>query len=224
MIWVHSAEIVALRYCFVGTRALPPLHLKKYSAHYPLVAHEGKLCQEFGSPASPSPAVPLSIDNVNEDEGCGEQQRNLSESSFEVKLRPQYFCSLVCQYADWKPHEGFWASEDFWNYPHRPLSISNGFECSAALQSQLVLIHSDPDISYHIAPNNDDVVRFHITDRNMSVSFRLVRDMAIMRRHSECIGILAQTLRAAVEMEDSVRDLEEEYAVSKHGLQTRARI
>ncbi|KAJ7814460.1 hypothetical protein B0H13DRAFT_1924829 [Mycena leptocephala] len=217
MIWVHSAEIVAL-------------------STLSLVAHEGKLCQEFGSPASPSPVVPLSIDNVNEDEasiepsqyvvcaGCGEQQRNLSESSFEVKLRPQYFCSLVCQYADWKPHEGFWASEDFWNYPHRPLSISNGFECSAALQSQLVLIHSDPDILYHIAPNNDDVVRFHITDRNMSVSFRLVRDMAIMRRHSECIGILAQTLRAAVEMEDSVRDLDEEYAVSKHGRQTRARI
>ncbi|KAJ7498361.1 hypothetical protein B0H11DRAFT_1909395 [Mycena galericulata] len=56
------------RYCFVGTRALPPPHLKKYSAHYPLVAHEGKLCQGFGSPTSPSPVVPLSIDNVNEDE------------------------------------------------------------------------------------------------------------------------------------------------------------
>ncbi|KAJ7936635.1 hypothetical protein B0H13DRAFT_2303690 [Mycena leptocephala] len=58
----------------------------------------------------------------------------------------------------------------------------------------------------------------------MSVSFRRVRDMAIMTRDSECIAILAQTLRAAVEMEDSVgdlglridalfRQLEEEYAV-----------
>ncbi|KAJ7767839.1 hypothetical protein B0H14DRAFT_2475366 [Mycena olivaceomarginata] len=181
------------------------------SAHYPLVAHEGKLCQGFGSPTSPSPVVPLSIDNVNEDDAsiepdqyvvcarCGEQQRNLSESSFEVKLRPQYFCSVVCQYADWKPHEGFWASEDFWNYPDRPLSISNNFECSAALQCQLVLIHSDPDILDHIAPSTDDVVRFHIADRNMSVSFRRVRDMAIMTRDSECIAILAQTLRAAAD-------------------------
>ncbi|KAJ7832472.1 hypothetical protein B0H14DRAFT_2592050 [Mycena olivaceomarginata] len=154
------------------------------SAHYPLVAHEGKLCQGFGSPTSPSPVVPLSIDNVNEDD---------------ASIEPDQYvvCARVCQYADWKPHEGFWASEDFWNYPDRPLSISNDFECSAALQCQLVLIHSDPDILYHIAPSTDKYERLLQTGSGHGDNETRLR----VHRH---FGPSTESRR---------RQLEEEYAV-----------
>ncbi|KAJ7920433.1 hypothetical protein B0H13DRAFT_1867643 [Mycena leptocephala] len=151
-------------------------------------------------------------------------------------------CAGACKYADWKPHEGFRAHEDFWEYPRTPFLCFKDFDCSAALRCQLALIDSDPDVLHHIAPNTDvrvdsfclldslmlmslqGALRFRIGDQKMSVSFRRIRDTAFMTRDSECIAILAQTLVAAVELENSTADsgphidavyrqLGEEYAV-----------
>ncbi|KAJ7939122.1 hypothetical protein B0H13DRAFT_1850857 [Mycena leptocephala] len=70
----------------------------------------------------------------------------------------------------------------------------------------------------------DKVLRFRITDTYLNVSFRRVRDVAVKTRDSGCIAILAQTLLAAVILENSETDLmtrieavycqlQEEYAV-----------
>ncbi|KAJ7835689.1 hypothetical protein B0H13DRAFT_2424011 [Mycena leptocephala] len=128
---------------------------------------------------------------------------------------------------DWKPHEGFQVSGDFWDYPRRPFLGFTDLHRSAALRCQLALIDSDPDVLYHITPNTDGVLRYRITDKKMSVSFCRVRDTAVMTRNSECIAILAQTLVAWVVTQDPTTDLrridavyrqlEEEYAVPDVG-------
>ncbi|KAJ7855278.1 hypothetical protein B0H14DRAFT_3865237 [Mycena olivaceomarginata] len=157
--------------------------------------------------------------------GCREEQRNLSDSLLEGNVgTTKYFCSLACKYADWRPHEGFWVSDDFWDYPRRPFLPFNDLDCSAALRCQLALIDSDPDVLYHLAPNTDNALRFQIIDAKQNVSFRRVRDTAIVARDSECIAILAQALVAAIEIQESnadlgqridavYRQLEEEYGV-----------
>ncbi|KAJ7868962.1 hypothetical protein B0H14DRAFT_2728484 [Mycena olivaceomarginata] len=60
----------------------------------------------------------------------------------------------------------------------------------------------DSDMLYHLAPNTDNTLRFQITDMKQNVSFRHDQDTA-----RACIAILAQTLVAAVEIQESNTDL-----------------
>lgn len=76
-------------------------------------------------------------------------------ASFTKFSRYRRFTIRACKYADWRPHEGFWVSDDFWDYPRRPFLPFNDLDCSAALRCQLALIDSDPDVLYHLAPNTD---------------------------------------------------------------------
>ncbi|KAJ7147922.1 hypothetical protein C8R43DRAFT_1009921 [Mycena crocata] len=139
---------------------------------------------------------------------CGGAQKDQSErfricSGCSEKLGTRrYFCSRACQKTDWKIHKEFCGSQDFWDYPHKPLLAADAdFERPAALRCQIALIDSDPDVLYHVAPGTDDVVRFRITDKMLNVSFRRVRDKAFMKRDPEAIAILGQTLVRAVEEE-----------------------
>ncbi|KAJ7756061.1 hypothetical protein DFH07DRAFT_482850 [Mycena maculata] len=157
---------------------------------------------------------------------CDGEQKSQSErfricSGCKEKLGTRrYFCSRACQKTDWKTHKEFCGSQDFWDYPHRPLlTFDATFERPAALRCQIALIDTDPDVLYNIAPGTDDVVRFTIKDKMLNVSFRRVRDKAFTTLDPESIAILGQILVCAVEAEGNstariagvYRQLEEEY-------------
>ncbi|KAF8181205.1 hypothetical protein K438DRAFT_2170037 [Mycena galopus ATCC 62051] len=120
-------------------------------------------------------------------------------------------CS-ACQKTDWKTHKESCGSQDFWDYPHKPLLTSEAnFERPAALRCQMSLLESSPDVLYNVAPGTDlftqservskDALRFTIRDKMLSVSFRRVRDKAFMTRDPESIAILGEVLVTAVEAE-----------------------
>ncbi|KAJ7138128.1 hypothetical protein C8R44DRAFT_341126 [Mycena epipterygia] len=167
---------------------------------------------------------------------CGGEQKNQSErfricSGCKEKLGTRrYFCSRACQKTDWKTHKEFCGSQDFWEYPTRPLlTTAADFERPAALRCQIALIDSNPDILYNIAPCTDDVVRFEIKNEMMDVSFRRVRDKAFTTRDPESIAILGQILVGAVgaegvstgepaasaqrRIDELYKQLEEEYGI-----------
>ncbi|KAJ7872977.1 hypothetical protein B0H13DRAFT_2669351 [Mycena leptocephala] len=140
---------------------------------------------------------------------CGGEQEYQSEkfrscSGCKEKLGTRrYFCSRACQKADWKTHREWCGSHDFWEYPHKPLLVTEAdFERPAALRCQIALIDSDPDVLYNIAPCTDDVVRFAIHDKMLNVSFRRVRDKAFTTRDPELIAILGQVLVGAVQKQE----------------------
>ncbi|KAJ6607209.1 hypothetical protein B0H10DRAFT_2439731 [Mycena sp. CBHHK59/15] len=166
---------------------------------------------------------------------CGSEQKNQSErfrvcsGCKEQTGTKRYFCSRACQKADWKTHKDFCGSQDFWDYPHKPLlRVDAQFERPAALRCQIALIDSDPDVLYNIAPCTDDALRFAISDKMMNISFRRVRDKAFLTRDPESIAALGQTLVSALETEETssgmsptaarvaqmYRQLEDEYAMS----------
>ncbi|KAJ7794404.1 hypothetical protein B0H13DRAFT_1935229 [Mycena leptocephala] len=97
---------------------------------------------------------------------------------------------------------------DVYDYSHRPLLAANlNFERSTALLCQCFLIDSTPEIVYNIAPASDKTFRFKIKDSDLNVSFRRVRDKALLMHSSECIAVLAQTLVEAVTSERLRTDL-----------------
>lgn len=114
---------------------------------------------------------------------CGVEQKNQSEkfrscSGCKEKLGTRrYFCSRyvnlastvsgsfllyatkifsACQKTDWKTHRERCGSQDFWDYPHKPLLAAEAnFERPTALRCQISLIDSSPDVLYNIAPGTD---------------------------------------------------------------------
>ncbi|KAJ7087667.1 hypothetical protein B0H15DRAFT_300181 [Mycena belliarum] len=117
----------------------------------------------------------------------------------------RYFCTRACQKADWKTHKEWCGSQDFWDYPHKPLLGADAdFEQPAALRCQIALIDASPDVLYTIAPGTDDVLRFEIADKMLNVTFRRVRDKAFASRDPVSIAILGQTLVGAVEINGAV--------------------
>ncbi|KAJ7812633.1 hypothetical protein B0H14DRAFT_2856393, partial [Mycena olivaceomarginata] len=132
---------------------------------------------------------------------CGVEQKNQLEkfrscSGCKEKLGTRrYFCSRACQKTDWKTHREWCGSQDFWDYPHKPLLAAEAnFERPTALRCQISLIDSSPDVLYNIAPGTDDAVRFKISDKMLNVSFRRVRDNAFTTRDPHSIAVLAQVL------------------------------
>ncbi|KAJ7938551.1 hypothetical protein B0H13DRAFT_2301580 [Mycena leptocephala] len=103
----------------------------------------------------------------------------------------------------------------------------NNMDGVAADIVQLIIILEEPLCSVWEAALDNGIcnaLRFQIIDARQNVSVRRVRDTAIVARDSECIAILAQTLVAAVEIQESntdsgqridavYRQLEEEYGV-----------
>lgn len=68
----------------------------------------------------------------------------------------------ACQKTDWKTHREWCGSQDFWDYPHKPLLATPAtFERPAALRCQLALIDADPEVLYTLAPGTDVRAHFH---------------------------------------------------------------
>ncbi|KAJ7290197.1 hypothetical protein C8J57DRAFT_338308 [Mycena rebaudengoi] len=146
----------------------------------------------------------------------------------------RYFCSRACQKTDWKTHKESCGSQDFWDYPCKPLLDAKAqFERPPALRCQIALIDSNPDVLYNILPCTNDAVRFGITNKMMNTSFRRVRDNAFLTRDPRSIAILGETLVRAAEMDDVAagrpvsaqrltdicKQLEEEYGTPNvHGM------
>ncbi|KAJ7020325.1 hypothetical protein C8F04DRAFT_1144559 [Mycena alexandri] len=159
---------------------------------------------------------------------CGWEQINQQErfrtcSGCKEKLGTRrYYCSRTCQKTDWKTHREVCGSQDFWEYPHKPLLASEAdFDRPAALRCQLALIDFAPDVLYHIAPATDDPIRFTLKDKMLGVSFRRVRDKAFATCDLEAIAIVAEVLVMAggPTCEETVyRQLEEEYDVPRADL------